>query len=203
MGAVAQGVAAVQMASAQAAHSQEPVAPLGERIEDINELDLEQLLAAPMVESASRRRQSLEEAPGAITVIEGADLATAGPLTLAEALRTVPGAWVFQSDANSFHLGLRGSDDSANAAMLILVNGRRFFDLTAHGAPWQVLGINVKEIERIEILRGPGATLYGADAFNGVINILTKRPTDHPGRRAPSWWEATSCLAIQPGWPTA
>src|SRR5262245_20449095 len=67
-------------------------------IEEISELNLEALLSAPTVESASKRRQSLEEAPGAITVIEGRELAEAGAVSLADALRLVPGLWVFQTD---------------------------------------------------------------------------------------------------------
>jgi outer membrane receptor protein involved in Fe transport len=140
------------------------------------------LLDAPVVESASKRRQSIEDAPGAVTVISAEDLTSAGPLSLSEALRIVPGMWIFQTDANSFHVGLRGVDDFAGAATpLVLVNGRRFFDAVQQIAPWPVLGLNVNEIERIEVLRGPGAPLHGADALNGVINIVTKRARDQHG----------------------
>jgi iron complex outermembrane receptor protein len=150
-------------------------------IDDVTELDLESLLAAPDVEAASKRRQSLEEAPGAITVIQGTDLVEAGAASLADVLRLVPGLWVFQTDANMFRVELRGVGATTSTSLLVLINGRRFFELAWGGPPWAALPVSVAEIERIEVLRGPGATLYGADAFNGVINIVTRHPKDNVG----------------------
>jgi iron complex outermembrane recepter protein len=161
----------------------DPLIP-DEDIEDVTELDLEALLAAPTVESASKRRQSLEEAPGAITVIEGEELAEAGAVTIADALRLVPGLWVFSTDANMFHVGLRGMGGPSTMSMLVLINGRRFYELTWGFAPWAALPLHVGDIDRIEVLRGPGAPLYGADALNGLINIVTKHATEHAGVEA-------------------
>jgi iron complex outermembrane receptor protein len=152
-----------------------------EDIEEISELDLEALLAAPTVESASKRRQSLEEAPGAVTVIEGTELAEAGAVTIADALRLVPGLWVFHTNANMFHVGVRGMGGPSTMSMLVLINGRRFHELTWGFAPWGALPLHVGDIDRIEVLRGPGAPLYGADALNGLINIVTKHATQHLG----------------------
>ena len=78
-------------------------------MEEISEVDLQSLLEAPVVESASKPRQSLEDAPGSITVIDGKDVAEAGAVTLADALRMVPGVWVYQTDADMFHVGIRGT----------------------------------------------------------------------------------------------
>jgi iron complex outermembrane receptor protein len=154
----------------------------GPGVDDVTELDLESLLAAPDVEAASKRRQSLEEAPGAITVIQGSDLVEAGAVSLADVLRMVPGLWVLPTDANMFRVELRGiGAASGSPSVLTLINGRRFYELSNGFTPWSTLPVSVAEIERIEVLRGPGATLYGADAFNGVINIVTKHPKDYVG----------------------
>ncbi len=164
-----------------AAQPAQPLIGEGSDIEEISELDLEALLAAPTVESASKRRQSLEEAPGAITVIEGRELAEAGAVSLGDALRMVPGLWVFQTDANMFHIGVRGMGGPSTTSVLVLINGRRFDELTWGFAPWSALPLSVADIERIEVLRGPGAPLYGADALNGLINIVTKHATEQAG----------------------
>jgi outer membrane receptor protein involved in Fe transport len=162
------------------AQTAEPIMRDGE-IEEISELDLEALLAAPTVESASKRRQSLEEAPGAITVIEGRELAEAGAVSIADALRIVPGLWVFQTDANMFHVGVRGMAGPSTTSVLVLINGRRFDELTWGFAPWSALPLSVGDIERIEVLRGPGAPLYGADALNGIVNIVTRHASEQAG----------------------
>jgi iron complex outermembrane receptor protein len=184
-------------AGATDAAAQEPLIA-GEDIEEITELDLEALLAAPTVESASKRRQSLEEAPGAITVIEGAELAESGAVTIADALRLVPGLWVFSTDANMFHVGVRGMGGPSTMSMLVLINGRRFYELTWGFAPWAALPLHVGDIDRIEVLRGPGAPLYGADALNGLINIVTKHATGFGGLEG-SLSAGASLLPRDPG----
>ncbi len=148
---------------------------------EITDLDLGDLLRTPVVESATRRKQSLYEAPGAIDVFEGDELVNSGLTSIAEILRRVPGAYVMQVSAGRFNVGLRGVNGLSNNRVLVLVNGRRLSELD-HGSPsWQNFPVHVGEIERIEVLRGPGTTLYGSDGINGVINITTKRPLDHPG----------------------
>jgi outer membrane receptor protein involved in Fe transport len=148
---------------------------------DISELDLEDLLRTPIVESATKRKQSLYEAPGAMDVFDGDEIVNAGVTSIAELLRRVPGVYVMQVSAGRFNIGLRGVNGLANNRVLVLVNGRRLMELD-HGSPsWQNFPVHVGEIERIEVLRGPGSTLYGADGINGVINITTKRPLDAAG----------------------
>ncbi|HEX7509331.1 MAG TPA: TonB-dependent receptor plug domain-containing protein, partial [Polyangia bacterium] len=148
---------------------------------EISDLDLADLLRTPVVESATRRKQSLYEAPGAMDVFEGDELINSGLTSIAEILRRVPGAYVMQVSAGRFNVGMRGVNGLANNRVLVLVNGRRLSELD-HGSPsWQNFPVHIGEIERIEVLRGPGTTLYGSDGINGVINITTKRPLDHPG----------------------
>lgn len=148
---------------------------------EISDLDLADLLRTPVVESAARRKQSLYEAPGAMDVFEGDELINSGLTSIAEILRRVPGAYVMQVSADRFNVGMRGINRLANNRVLVLVNGRRLSEFD-HGSPsWQNFPVHIGEIERIEVLRGPGTILYGSDGINGVINITTKRPLDHPG----------------------
>jgi TonB-dependent SusC/RagA subfamily outer membrane receptor len=165
-------------ASAQI-QAEEELSPL--KAAEISDLDLADLLRTPVVESATRRKQSLYEAPGAIDVFEGDELVHSGLTSIAEILRRVPGAYVMQVSAGRFNVGMRGVNGLANNRVLVLVNGRRLSELD-HGSPsWQNFPVHIGEIERIEVLRGPGTTLYGSDGINGVINITTKHPLDHPG----------------------
>jgi outer membrane receptor protein involved in Fe transport len=180
LGAMAMGLLVLDARDAVAQIKEEeelsPLTPL-----EITDLDLGDLLRTPVVESATRRKQSLYEAPGAMDVFEGDELVHSGLTSIAEILRRVPGAYVMQVSAGRFNVGMRGVNGLANNRVLVLVNGRRLSEID-HGSPsWQNFPIHIGEIERIEVLRGPGTTLYGSDGINGVINITTKHPLDHPG----------------------
>lgn len=152
-------------------------------IRDITELDLADLLKTPVVESASRRKQSLDEAPGALEVFESDEIVTAGLTSPAAVLRRVPGVFVTEVNANRFDVGMRGVHALANNRVLVLLNGRRLAEFDRGSPSWQLLPLHVGEIERIEVLRGPGTTIYGADAVSGVVNIVTKYPLDNLGVR--------------------
>ena len=154
------------------------------KVKDITELDLGDLLAAPVIESAARRKQSIEDAPAAMDVFTADEIAAAGITSLAEILRRVPGMYVVQTNAGRFDVGLRGVAGIANNRVLVLVNGRRLMEADRGSPSWQLIPIHVGEVESIEVLRGPGTILYGADAVSGVINIRTKTPLEHPGIEA-------------------
>jgi outer membrane receptor protein involved in Fe transport len=179
-GVIAMAILALAPAVARAQiQEEEELTPLTTL--EITDLDLGDLLRPPVVESATRRRQSLYEAPGAMDVFSANDIVKSGLTSIAEILRRIPGAYVMQVNAGRFNVGLRGVNGLANNRVLVLVNGRRLSEVD-HGSPsWQNFPIHTGEIERIEVLRGPGTTLYGADGINGVINITTKHPLDHPG----------------------
>jgi iron complex outermembrane receptor protein len=180
MGVLAVGLLALGSRAALAQiQEEEELTPLTSM--EITDLDLGDLLRTPVVESATRRKQSLYEAPGAVDVFTGDELIHSGLTSIAEILRRIPGAYVMQVSAGRFNVGLRGVNGLANNRVLVLVNGRRLSEVD-HGSPsWQNFPVHIGEIERIEVLRGPGTTLYGADGINGVINITTKRPLDHAG----------------------
>jgi len=147
---------------------------------DLSELNLEQL-GQVKVTSASKKSENLSTAPAAIYVLTGEAIVDAGFRNLPEALRTVPGLYVAQTDAHIWQISARGYSDFYNNKMLVLVDGRSVYTPLYGGVYWDALDIPVENIERIEIIRGPGGTLWGANAVNGVINIVTKQASDAQG----------------------
>jgi iron complex outermembrane receptor protein len=129
---------------------------------------------------ASRRAQSTLEAPNAITVITGEEIRASGLTSLPEILRRVPGAEVMTSNYANADVSFRGFNQRISNKVLLLVDGRPdyldFLGLTL----WSSLAIQPEEIERIEVIRGPGSALYGANAMMGVINIVTRAPGSGP-----------------------
>ena len=155
-----------------------------EQAKDYFELDLEDLLATPLVESASRRSQSQAEAPSTVTVLTSDDIVSASVTNIAEVFRKVPGVFVLQTTANGYQIGLRGVSRLENNRVLVLLDGRKTNERLAGRQPWFSLTVPADAIERIEVMRGPGSTVFGADALSGVVNIKTRRPLDYPGFRA-------------------
>jgi outer membrane receptor protein involved in Fe transport len=151
---------------------------------DIAELDLARLLAIPTVESASRRKQSAFETPMAITVFEADEIGETPAGGLALLLRRAPGAYVIQTNANNYNVGLRGLNGLSNNHVLTLLDGQNTADAAAGYVPWGGLPVHPGDLERIEVLHGPGSTVYGANALSGVINLRSKLPLDHLGTEA-------------------
>lgn len=147
---------------------------------DISQVDIQDILAIPVVEAASKRRQSLYEAPAAISTFKPDQFLGASPIDPAEILRRVPGAHVMQTNANNFFVGLRGWNGLVNTHVPVLLDGRRLSEGSLGYPPWGAFPVPLGEVERIEVLRGPGATLYGVDAFSGVISFSSRDPVDMP-----------------------
>ena len=137
------------------------------------ELSPEQLLDAT-VTSASKAPEKLKDAPAAIFVLTGEDIMRSGATSIPEALRLVPGVQVAQLNANSWAVGVRGFNSGLDDKLLVLVDGRSVYDPLFSGVHWDAQDMVLEDIDRIEVIRGPGASLWGANAVNGVINIITK-----------------------------
>ncbi len=135
----------------------------------------------PIVISATKREQPITEAPSSISVITAKDIERSGATSIADLLRRVPGLDVFRTNASDASISARGFNEPSNNDLLLLIDGRSayvdFFGIVV----WDNLPIVLEEIERIEIIRGPGSALYGANAFSGVINIITKTPEQAEG----------------------
>jgi iron complex outermembrane recepter protein len=144
------------------------------------DLSLEALLDIE-VTSVSKRAQSLSDAPAAIFVISSEDMEEQGVTNIADALRMVPGLHVGRIDANKWAVTSRGFNGRFNNKLLVLVDGRSVYTPIFSGVYWEVQDVMLEDIARIEIIRGPGSTLWGANAVNGVINIITKHAADTQG----------------------
>jgi len=148
--------------------------------QDLTQLSLEDLMNTK-VTSASKQAESLSGAPAAIYVLTGEDIRRGGFTTLPDALRMVPGLYVAQTNAHLWEVSARGFSDLSNNKMLVLVDGRSVYSQEVGTVYWDTLDIPLENIERVEIIRGPGGALWGANAVNGVINIVTKNAQQTQG----------------------
>jgi iron complex outermembrane receptor protein len=149
----------------------------------LTELSLEEL-ANLEVTSVSRRTGSLAEAPAAIFVITADDLRRAGVTSLAEALRLAPNLQVARIDAGQYAISARGFNNAVANKLLVLVDGRTIYTPLFSGVFWDQQDVLLADVERIEVISGPGASLWGANAVNGVINVITRSARDTHGVQA-------------------
>jgi iron complex outermembrane receptor protein len=148
--------------------------------QDLTQLSLEDLMDTK-VTSVSRKEQSLSRTASAISVITSEDIRRSGATNIPDLLRMVPGVDVAQIDANTWAITVRGLNGRFSNEVLVMLDGRNVYTPTFGGAFWDVLDLPLEDIERVEVIRGPGATIWGANAVNGVINIITKKPSETRG----------------------
>lgn len=147
---------------------------------ELVELSLEQL-ADIVVTSVAGREQRLAEAAASIYVISGEDIRRAGATSLPEALRLAPNLDVARVDANQYVISARGFASTSSNKMLVLIDGRTVYTPLFSGTFWEAQDLLLEDIDRIEVISGPGATLWGANAVNGVINVVTRRTAQTQG----------------------
>lgn len=147
---------------------------------DLSMLSLDELLDLEVV-SVAKVPGKVTKTPAAITVITGEDLRRSGAQSIPEALRMVPGMHVYQIDANKWAVSARGFSSRFANKMLVLIDGRIVYSTLFSGVFWDVQDVMMEDIDRIEVIRGPGGTLWGANAVNGIINIITKDSADTQG----------------------
>ena len=138
------------------------------------------------VVAASRRAQATLDAPNAITVITGDEIRASGLISLADILRRVPGAEVMTMGVGSANVSFRGFNQRIANKVLLLIDGRPEYQDFLGVTLWSVLPVGLEEIERVEVIRGPGSALYGANAMLGVVNVITRAP----GTGAPAEFNA-------------
>lgn len=144
------------------------------------ELELETLMNLE-VTSVSKKAERLSQASAAVFVITQEDIRRSGATSIPELLRMVPGVQVARIDANKWAISARGFNGRFANKLLVLIDGRSVYTPLFSGVYWDVQDLMLEDIERIEVIRGPGATLWGANAVNGVINIITKSAWDSRG----------------------
>ena len=141
-------------------------------IEELTQLD---------VTSVSRRSERLSQVAAAVTVITQEDLRRSGATSLAEALSLATSLHVARSTQGSWAISARGFNGTAADKMLVQIDGRSIYTPLFAGVFWDVQDVLLEDVDRIEVIRGPGATLWGANAVNGIINIITKPAADTQG----------------------
>lgn len=131
--------------------------------------------------SATRISQLLTESPSSVTIIDQAMIQASGAIEVADVMRLVPGLQVAYPTGNRPAVTYHGYADSFPRSMEVLVDGRAIYQPSFSDVDWMFLGVVLEDIERIEVIRGPNSPLYGSNAVNGVINIITKQPYQERG----------------------
>jgi iron complex outermembrane receptor protein len=163
--------------------------------DDLYEMDLESLMQIEIV-SASKKAEDIFDAPLGASVLTGEQIKESGATSIMEALRLVPGVIVREMTPGNYDIHLRGYDGidpkglinlTANTMTLIMVNNRTVYSEFQGQTYWELMQINIDDVQQIEVVRGPVSAMYGPNAVTGVINILTKSPVDKPGFHASTY----------------
>ncbi|HKX30081.1 MAG TPA: TonB-dependent receptor [Blastocatellia bacterium] len=147
---------------------------------DLTTASLEELMNIE-VTSASKKEERLFQTAAAISVITQEEIRRSGMTSLPELLRLVPGLHVARIDGNKWAITARGFNSRFPNKLLVLIDGRSIYTPQFSGVYWEAQFLPLEEIERIEVIRGPGGALWGANAVNGVINIITKSAAETQG----------------------
>src|SRR4030095_17013615 len=155
-------------------------APRSGQLDELKQLSIEEL-ADTDVTTASRRIERLADVAAAVTVISSEDLRRMGVQTLAQALRLAGHLHVSQISGPQYAISARGFEISTANKMLVLMDGRTLYSPVFAGVFWETQDMSLLDIDRIEVIRGPGGSIWGANAINGVINVISKRATETKG----------------------
>lgn len=150
---------------------------------DLADMSLEEL-AGIRITSVSKRPEPLADAPSSVFIITGSDIRRSGVTTLPEAMRLAPNLQVARVDARNYAITARGFNNPFENKLLVLIDGRTVYTPLFSGVFWDAQDVVLEDVERIEVISGPGATLWGANAVNGVINVITKSAQDTQGALA-------------------
>jgi iron complex outermembrane receptor protein len=159
-------VVALLLAAPDFARSQASTPPA------LTDLSLEDLMNIE-VTSVSRKEQKLSQTAAAVFVISQEDIHRSGAANIPDVLRMAPGVNVARIDASTWAVSIRGFNSRYSDKILVLIDGRSVYQPSFSGVYWDQLDVPLEDIERIEVIRGPGGTVWGANAMNGVVNIIT------------------------------
>jgi len=148
--------------------------------EDLTAMNIEDLMNIK-VTSVSRTEEKLSRTASAVFVIGSEDIRDSGALNIPDLLRMVPGVEVAQLTASTWAIAVRGLNGRFSNKLLVLLDGRAVYTPTIGGVFWDVLDVPLEDIERIEVIRGPGGSVWGANAMDGVINIITRNTDQTKG----------------------
>jgi iron complex outermembrane receptor protein len=175
--------------------------PTAEAAADLFERSIEEL-GELRVTSASRRSEPLRDASSSIYVITAEDIRRSGFGSIPEVLRLAPGVEVARDGALSWTISIRGFNSDLSNKLLVLIDGRSVYSPLFAGVFWDAQDTLLQDIERIEVISGPGGTLWGANAVNGVINIITRSAWDTRGSLAElgAGDEQQGVVGLRHGW---
>jgi iron complex outermembrane receptor protein len=177
----------VCLASAPAARSaNEPASQQSEQAQQSGQANpLKQLSLAQLgdveVTTVSKEPEEVWQTPAAIYVLTAEDIRRSGATTIPEALRLIPGVEVARVDSDHWAIGVRGFASGFSKSLLVMIDGRSVYTPLFAGVYWDVQQVPLEDVDRIEVIRGPGGTIWGSNAVNGVINIITKSAKDTHG----------------------
>jgi iron complex outermembrane recepter protein len=155
--------------------------PSDSEAQQLKSLTLEQL-GNVEVTTQSKEPTEIWNTPAAVYVLTADDIRRSGVTSVPDALRLVPGVNVFRvNGSRNWAVGIRGLADQFSRYVLVLIDGRSVYTPLFGGVLWTINNVMLEDIDRIEVIRGPGGTIWGADAVNGVINIITKHSEDTKG----------------------
>ncbi len=158
------------------------IASANDSLDELMSMSLEELSMLDItMETASKFEQKLSDIPASVYVLSGERILRSGASTIAEALSLVPGVYFSKWNENSFHVSSRGFHDGLYNKMLVMVDGRSVYSPIYGGVYWSTLDYILADIDRIEVLRGPSGAVWGGNAANGVINIITKPAAETQG----------------------
>ena len=149
-------------------------------VESYLDLPLQDLMSIE-INTVSKKQKSISETAAAVFVITQEDIRRSGYTSIPELLRMVPGFQVARNDTNTWSISSRGFNGIFANKLLVLMDGRSVYSPSFGGVYWDAQDAILADIERIEVVRGPGATLWGANAVNGIVNIITKSATETTG----------------------
>jgi iron complex outermembrane recepter protein len=155
-------------------------ARIGWTQDDLRTLSLEDLLKVE-VTTVSKVPTTRSMVPAAVHVITQDDIRRSGAKSIPEILRLVPGVQVARIDSNKWAIGIRGFTDRLARSMLVMIDGRSVYSPLFAGTYWEIQDTLLEDIDRIEVIRGPGGTLWGSNAVNGIVNIITRNARNTQG----------------------
>jgi iron complex outermembrane receptor protein len=144
---------------------------------DLDKVSVDELFSVE-VTSVDHKAQQLAKSPAAVYVLTAADIRRSGATSIPEALQLVPGLTVLQLDGRSWTVSIRGGARQYADKILVMIDGRSLYTPFFSGVVWDTIHVPMDDIEQIEVVRGPGAVMWGPNAVNGVINIITKNARD-------------------------
>lgn len=154
--------------------------PLAAEDKDLTSLSLEDFLKVEVV-SVRKSQQKLSRTPAAVFVITQNDIQRSGATSLPEALRMAPGIHVARLNGNVWAIGMRGFNAFTSNQLLVMIDGRTIYNPVMSGVLWSHQMVMLEDIERIEVIRGPGGAVWGANAVSGVINVITRKASATQG----------------------